>query len=1020
MSTKEYISVSRLPGGVPGPGYFVQKDIDVKKLTGSTLANIIVVIAVAVIPLMYAGLLTSAYQNPTNRVYTIQAAVVNEDVATDVVLATGSTEHFALGDELEDRLTSPQDGEDVGFTWHSMSAEQAAADMKDEKIRAVLTIPADFSASTTKVGTTDAAAAAQQTLDLRTDDGINYLAGTLARTVAVNLEDELTAKGAEKYTDNILLSIGTIRSGMEDAQSGAEQLTTGADALQSGLDTLAEGTTTAASGAGQLAEGAGSAATGATQAASGSSALASGVSRLGAGASTLSGGVDRYTAGVDRAAAGANSLAGGVTTYTKGVDSAAAGAQGLNAGVGQYTAGVTTAAQGASRVAAGAQGLTALKSGVDTYTGGVRTLYGVLHTADPTTGRTLATGAQAVATGATALDSGIQAMHAQVGSTDSTDQSKLYPGIVAYTTGASTLVSELASQSSGIEALHQGATALNTGVSSYTAAVAQAQQACANGDTATCTAILTALVDRNEGLTAGAQQLDDGTSALQDTVSTALTTAQPLVDEAHGLQQGARSLAGGLDSMAAQTPSLAAGAGAVSSGIGMETDSAAGGRSTVYGAVNDLDAGSGDLQTGAQDATALVGGMSQLSAGLATLDATSPELVAGSSQLADGTSQLSTNSSTLRAGVDQLNSGAQQLSGTSSSLRSGASQLASGAAEASDGADTLTVGLRELSDGTTTLASKTGELATGLDTLDRGAQKAAEGTTALSTGITKLSDGLSDGVDRIPDYSEQDSAHIASVISKPVSVDPVRENAVANNGAGFTPMFMSLALWVGGIAIFLVLPALDRRPSPTERWWMAPVRPAVTATLMGVAQAVLLMVLTNWLVGLEAVDVSGLILLAIASSLTFVALNQMLVATLAYRGRFVSIVFLCLQITSMGATFPIETAPKFFQWIHPWLPMSYTQLAFREMLAGAGATHAVRNCLLVLALYFALAVVLTFVAARLRSGARPLPSDNALLGDSLAAAAEADRASARVRAQMAREDPGAAGTGESGPTPASA
>ncbi|MDN6566524.1 MAG: YhgE/Pip family protein, partial [Actinomyces sp.] len=178
--------------------------------------------------------------------------------------------------------------------------------------------------------------------------------------------------------------------------------------------------------------------------------------------------------------------------------------------------------------------------------------------------------------------------------------------------------------------------------------------------------------------------------------------------------------------------------------------------------------------------------------------------------------------------------------------------------------------------------------------------------------------------------------------------------------------------------------------------------------------------ITNWLVGLEAVDVGGLVLLAIVSSLTFVALNQMLVATLAYRGRFVSIVFLCLQITSMGATFPIETAPKFFQWIHPWLPMSYTQLAFREMLAGAGATHAVRNCLLVLALYFALAVVLTFVAAHLRSGARPLPSDNALLGDSLAAAEEADRASARVRAQMAREDSGAAGTGESGPAPASA
>ncbi|MDN6429246.1 MAG: YhgE/Pip family protein, partial [Propionibacterium sp.] len=301
-----------------------------------------------------------------------------------------------------------------------------------------------------------------------------------------------------------------------------------------------------------------------------------------------------------------------------------------------------------------------------------------------------------------------------------------------------------------------------------------------------------------------------------------------------------------------------------------------------------------------------------------------------------------------------------------------------------------------------------------------GAHEAAEGTTALSTGITKLSDGLTEGVDRIPDYSDQDSSHIASVISRPVSVDPVRDNAVANNGAGFTPMFMSLALWIGGIAIFLVLPALDRRPSPSERWWMAPLRPAITATVMGIAQAVLLMVLTNGLVGLDASNVGGLVLLAIASSLTFVALNQMLVATLAYRGRFVSIVFLCLQITSMGATFPIETAPRFFQWIHPWLPMSYTQLAFREMLAGAGATHAVRNCLLVLVLYFTVAIALTFLAARLRSGARPLPRDNALLGDSLAAAAEADRANARVRDQLAGGAASESGAGASGPAAATA
>ena len=44
--------------------------------------------------------------------------------------------------------------------------------------------------------------------------------------------------------------------------------------------------------------------------------------------------------------------------------------------------------------------------------------------------------------------------------------------------------------------------------------------------------------------------------------------------------------------------------------------------------------------------------------------------------------------------------------------------------------------------------------------------------------------------------------------------------------------------------------------------------------------------------------------MAIATSLCFVAVNQACVAAFAFRGRFLSIVLLSLQITSMGATFP--------------------------------------------------------------------------------------------------------------------
>ena len=92
----------------------------------------------------------------------------------------------------------------------------------------------------------------------------------------------------------------------------------------------------------------------------------------------------------------------------------------------------------------------------------------------------------------------------------------------------------------------------------------------------------------------------------------------------------------------------------------------------------------------------------------------------------------------------------------------------------------------------------------------------------------------------------------------------------------------------------------------------------------------------------------------------------------------ISIILLILQITSMGATFPVETAPAFFQWIHPFLPMSYTQLAFRELIAGSGAQGAVGNALAVLGIWAAIAVVVILIGARVRRGPKPLPADNAL------------------------------------------
>ena len=58
--------------------------------------------------------------------------------------------------------------------------------------------------------------------------------------------------------------------------------------------------------------------------------------------------------------------------------------------------------------------------------------------------------------------------------------------------------------------------------------------------------------------------------------------------------------------------------------------------------------------------------------------------------------------------------------------------------------------------------------------------------------------------------------------------------------------------------------------------------------------------------------------------------------------------------------------------------MSYTQLAFRRLIAGGGVDGIYLRTLVVLAVWALAAWAFILLGARLRRGPRPLPADNAL------------------------------------------
>ena len=103
-------------------------------------------------------------------------------------------------------------------------------------------------------------------------------------------------------------------------------------------------------------------------------------------------------------------------------------------------------------------------------------------------------------------------------------------------------------------------------------------------------------------------------------------------------------------------------------------------------------------------------------------------------------------------------------------------------------------------------------------------------------------------------------------------------------------------------------------------------------SVIGIAQAVILDIALQKLVGLSVANPILYYSFTILMSLTFMSLLQLLIQHLGNAGRYIAIILLILQLSSAAGTFPKETIPVFFQIINPFLPMTYSVLGLKDIL----------------------------------------------------------------------------------------
>ncbi len=287
----------------------------------------------------------------------------------------------------------------------------------------------------------------------------------------------------------------------------------------------------------------------------------------------------------------------------------------------------------------------------------------------------------------------------------------------------------------------------------------------------------------------------------------------------------------------------------------------------------------------------------------------------------------------LATGAGQVNAGQQQVTTAAAQLQAGAGQLAQGNGQLAAGATQLNRGLGQLT-------AKNGQLTTGAGQLDQGAQQLTTGTAQAVSALGQAQDGtmtlaakLADGAIQLEQIHSQPSN--VKALTQPVKQTQKNYSNVDNNGTGMTPYMMSVGLFVGMITFSAIYDfvTVAKKPRSGFAWWAD--KQTVNIPVW-IAQA---LIITTLLLLVDGLHPENVVMLYIVALVVAFAFNQFVLLFSIMFGKLGSglmIVALVLQLSASAGSYPIELSNGFFQAIHPWMPMTYSVHAFREVISIGG------------------------------------------------------------------------------------
>lgn len=282
---------------------------------------------------------------------------------------------------------------------------------------------------------------------------------------------------------------------------------------------------------------------------------------------------------------------------------------------------------------------------------------------------------------------------------------------------------------------------------------------------------------------------------------------------------------------------------------------------------------------------------------------------------------LQTTGNTLETSTIELNQGINTLNNNISSLNNIEPQIKQ-----------LQTSTNKLLEGVNTISNNSSQIMTGINSLNQGAITLNNGMNTLNTNITTAKNQIDENINTTKkEITKVDG--LKEYVSQPVKISNQAINEVPSYGTAFSPFFISIALWVGCLMLYIVLyydkeERFKKLSINNSNYLQRTIYYHILATLSGILLGILLQLFLDFQITNLLLYYTSMILIAN----TFVAIMELLIVNFQDVGKFIALILLVLQLSASGGTFPIETVTESFRWLNPYLPMTYTIDLLRESL----------------------------------------------------------------------------------------